>query len=127
MQHRPNHNLLIWLLALVVAYAPLQGAIAAIDMLGHGNGQASYCQHDMAEQMDHTDIDQATMDHACCQHDGGCNGHCSSCTQCFSTHVMLTGQFNLQGPMHQQFEHPSYLLLKGLFGHSDFRPPRLPA
>ena len=127
MQRRPNHNLMIWLLALVVVFAPLQGVVAAIDMLGHGKGTASHCQHDMAEQMDHADMDQSTMDNSCCQPDGGCNGHCSGCTQCFATHAMLTGQYNLQGLMSKHFEYQSYPLLKGLSGHSDCRPTRLPA
>jgi len=125
MRRVNNHNLLIWLLALVVVFAPMQAAVSAIDMLDHNRGRIQHCQTGMADKMDHANMDHVGMDHgSCCQHEGACQGNCSACTQCISVPAMLLEQNTLQNQPIKQFVYLKTSLAKGISGLSDYRPPR---
>ena len=74
----PRHNLIMsLLLALAVAFAPLAGAVAAVEMLPLG--QETPCHH-MAE-----DTGESSK-HNCCDHHA-CQEDCSHCGQCLSVFV----------------------------------------
>ncbi len=120
MRRESNHNLTIWLLALVVVFAPMQAAVSAIDMLAHGKAQLEHCQHDMAGQMDHGDMSHGD----CCQHDGSCADNCSSCTQCISVHAMLLGQFHLEHQLNHKFSRQTRTTAIGITEGNQYRPPR---
>jgi len=115
-----NHNLLIWLLALMVVFAPMQAALSAIDMLTDGTGQTQHCQHDMTEQVNHGDMNHGD----CCPQDGACADNCASCTQCISVHAVLFAGFSLPTPPDYQFEFPIHSLVKGITDLGEYRPPR---
>lgn len=120
MRSELNHNLQIWLLALMVVFAPVQAAVSAIDMLDHGQTKQQHCQMEMASQMDH-----GTMEHGdCCSPDGSCGGNCATCTQCVSVHAMMIGQLNMQSQVISHFESQINALTKGIPGRSELRPPR---
>lgn len=113
---------MIWLLALVVVFAPMQAAVSAIDMLQQDKTHKSHCQHDMAGQMGHADMGHGD----CCHNDNGsgCADNCSSCTQCMSLHAMLLGQLHLAHPLNHPFEFQNYSLASGITGSNEYRPPR---
>lgn len=127
MQHIKKNNLLIWLLALMVVFAPMQAAVSAIDMLNHHNGQAPHCNMAMASGMHHAAMDHASKGHGdCCKHGGACQGNCSSCAQCASVHVALFAKLFISTTQVTSKLIPQQISLsKGVTGHSDYRPPRL--
>ena len=125
MRRESRHNLKIWLLALMVVFAPMQAAVSAIDMLTHGKGRTEHCQHEMSGQMDHANMVGQMAQGDCCQHDGACADNCSSCTQCISVHAMLLTQFLIQHPLTQQFTFQSLSPAAGLTSGNQYRPPRL--
>lgn len=125
MRRDNNHNLLIWLLALVVVFAPMQAAVSAIDMLDHNRGRIQHCQSGMADKMDHANMDHVGMDHgSCCQHEGACQGNCSACSPCVSVSAMLFGQTVTQNQPIKQFVLLKSSLATGIPGPSEYRPPR---
>lgn len=130
MRRDNKHNLLIWLLALMVVFAPMQAALSAIDMLDHQTGQKQHCQMDIAGKVDHANMDHSDMDHSdmgqgdCCQHEGACHDNCSTCNQCISAHAMLFDQTLLHHQSPHQFVDLKSSLAKGISRHSEHRPPR---
>ena len=124
MRAGSRHNLKIWLLALMVVFAPMQAAVSAIDMLKHGNGRLGHCQHAMAEHMDHNNM-AGEMGHAdCCQHDGSCADNCSSCTQCVSVPALLLSLFVMEYSFNHQFTFQDFSHVAGLAPGIQYRPPR---
>lgn len=131
MRRDNDHLLLIWLLALVVVFAPMQAAVSSIEMLVHHNGQTPHCQMAMDDDRDHANMEHPGMDHDtmgqgdCCGHDGPCQGNCPSCAQCISVHPALFGQAARQEPAVNQFIYQKTFLAKGIPGRGEYRPPRL--
>ena len=120
MRRGLNHNLQIWFLALSVVLAPMQAAVAAIDMLAHDKGQSSHCQTEMAAHADHGDMGHGD----CCQPDGGCADNCASCTQCVSVQAMLLNPLQPDQQARQHFISPFYAQASGVTPPGEYRPPR---
>lgn len=112
MRHKKSYNLLNWLLALLMVFAPMQAAVSAIDMLDHEKPQ-QHCQMGMDQQMDHEDSSQGD----CCQ-----NG--MDCAKCVSVHAMMFSPFVFAEQKTHSFQRQLKSLAKGIPAQSQFRPPR---
>lgn len=130
MRRDNNQSLLIWLLALVVLFAPMQAAVSAIDMLDHNRGRSHHCQMDMTKMMDHAKMDHDNREHSgidhgeTSQHVGSCKDNCSACTQCISVPAMLLGLSLIQDQPIKIFIHLKTSMANGISSPSDYRPPR---
>lgn len=130
MRRDNKHNLQIWLLVLMVAFAPMQAALSAVDMCTHNTDQKQHCQMDITGKLNHASMDHSGMDHSnmaqddCCQHEGACLDNCATCNQCVSAHAMLLGQNLIDYQLSHQFVDIKSSLAKGIFRPSEYRPPR---
>lgn len=116
MRRETNHNLLIWLLALLVVFAPMRGVVAAIDMFGHDNNGHHHCRMHMA--------DKGATQADCCRDHGTCKHHCANCNQCVSVHVALLSGSDLAVQPLSHFIPVRLSSSKGISGRREYRPPR---
>ncbi len=126
MPRDKNHNLLIWLLALMVVFAPMQAAVSAIYVFDHTKGQQQqHCKMDMADTLEHSNMGHSDMEHGdCCQHKGTCQDNCSTCTQHVSVQAMLFGHTTTKNKLIKEFIYLKTSLADGIPVPSEYRPPR---
>ena len=117
---------MIWLMALMVVFAPIQVEISAINVLEHAHGQKQHCQMDMADDMDHANMACSDMGRGdCCEHEGACKGNCSSgCTPHVSVHAMLLDATIIHNQPSEIFVCLKSSLANGIPLSSEYRPPR---
>ena len=113
----PRHKLLLNLfLALAVAFVPMAGVVAAIEMLPLG--QETPCHH-MAG--DGAEADK----HNCCEHHA-CQSDCSHCGQCLSVFAYgpVVHSLNLTGDLNTNHDFLSPLPVSSQTVAGLYRPPQ---
>ncbi|MDH5446204.1 MAG: hypothetical protein OEY52_11665 [Gammaproteobacteria bacterium] len=113
MRKVSQNNLLTWVLAFAVMFAPVQIAVSAIDMLDHNETQSQHCQMEKNHQAQQDASDQAD----CCQ-----NGF--DCAKCFTVHAMMHEPQGMAHSPHHTFNQVYRFSDHGIAGQDQFRPPR---
>lgn len=115
MKQGKRYNLLNWLLALALVFAPMQSVMSAIDMLDHGQPQKQHCQMDKVSTAQQDKADE---------HEGDCCKSGVACVKCISVHAIIAEQVLLSRPTQTLFTQTYKSSAHGIPASSEYRPPR---
>ena len=114
MKKGKRYNLLNWLLALALVFAPMQSVVSAIDMLDHGQPQKQHCQMDKVSTAQQDKADE---------HDNCCKSGVA-CVKCISVHAIIAEQAVLAHHSQTLFTQTYKSSAHGIPASSEYRPPR---